>query len=103
MENVKDWLDKKGYYNSGLRADRNHRIDLYLSDVLEEYRTELLRIHDVSCLLPTLEEVKSAITDIGKKSTAPDKETPNLMEKDIENGINWALNYVVKKSQGNSN
>jgi hypothetical protein len=47
MENVKDWLDKKGYYNSGLRTDRNHRIDLYLSDVLEEYRTELLRIHDV--------------------------------------------------------
>jgi hypothetical protein len=45
MENVKDWLDKKGYYNSGLRTDRNHRIDLYLSDVLEEYRTDLLRIH----------------------------------------------------------
>jgi hypothetical protein len=47
MENVKNWLDKKGYYNSGLRTDRNHRIDLYLSDVLEEYRTELLRIHNV--------------------------------------------------------
>jgi len=44
MENVKDWLDKKGYYNSGLRTDRNHRIDLYLSDVLDEYRTEQLRI-----------------------------------------------------------
>ena len=48
MENVKDWLDKRGYYNSGLRTDRNHRIDLYLSDVLEEYRTELLNIHVVS-------------------------------------------------------
>ena len=47
MENVKDWLDKKGYYNSGLRTDRNNRIDLYLSDVLEEYRTELLNIHNV--------------------------------------------------------
>ena len=47
MENVKDWLDKKGYQNSGLRTDRNHRIDLYLSDVLDEYRTELLRIHDI--------------------------------------------------------
>lgn len=47
MENVKDWLDKRGYYNSGLRTDRNHRIDLYLSDVLEEYRTELLNIHNV--------------------------------------------------------
>jgi len=47
MENVKDWLDKKGYYNSGLRTDRNHRIDLYLSDVLEEYKTELLNIHNV--------------------------------------------------------
>lgn len=58
---------------------------------------------DVSCLLPTLEEVRSAITEIGKKSTAPDKDTPNWMEKDIENGITWALNYVVKKSQGNSN
>lgn len=58
---------------------------------------------DISCLLPTFEEVKAAIKEIGKKSTAPDKETPNWMEKDIENGINWALNYVVKKSQGNSN
>jgi hypothetical protein len=57
---------------------------------------------DVSCLLPTLEEVKIAIKEISKKSTAPDKETPHWMEKDIENGINWALNYVVKKSQGNS-
>ena len=47
MENVKNWLDKKGYYNSGLRTDRNHRIDLYLSDVLEEYKTELLNIHNV--------------------------------------------------------
>ena len=43
MENVKDWLKKKGYQNSGLRTDRNHRIDLYLSDVLDEYRTEQLR------------------------------------------------------------
>ena len=58
---------------------------------------------DVSCLLPTLEEVRAAIKEIGKKSTAPDKETPKWMEKDIENGINWALNYIVKKSQGNSN
>jgi hypothetical protein len=41
-ELAKDWLDKKGYYNSGLRTDRNHRIDLYLSDVLEEYRSEQL-------------------------------------------------------------
>ena len=47
MENVKDWLDKKGYHNSGLRTDRNHRIDLYLSDVLEQYRTELLDIYDI--------------------------------------------------------
>lgn len=52
MENVKNWLDKKGYYNSGLRTDRNHRIDLYLSDVLEEYKTELLNIHDVVKSLP---------------------------------------------------
>lgn len=65
MENAKDWLDKKGYYNSGLRTDRNHRIDLYLSDVLDEYRTELLRIHNVvvpkgtlcqcECEMPTLD------------------------------------------------
>lgn len=44
MDNVKEWLDKKGYYNSGLRIDRIHRIDLYLSDVLEEYRADLLNI-----------------------------------------------------------
>lgn len=48
-------------------------------------------------ILPTLEEVKQAIKEIAKKSTAPDKETPDWMERDIQNGINWALNYVTQK------
>lgn len=46
--NAKEWLNEKGYYNNGLRTDRNFRIDLYLSDVLEEYRNDLLRIQDLN-------------------------------------------------------
>jgi hypothetical protein len=68
MENVKDWLDKKGYYNSGLRADRNHRIDLYLSDVLEEYRTELLRIRDV---VGQSGQLKAFLTWLEKEGGSP--------------------------------
>lgn len=36
-EKIKNWLKDNGYQNSGLRTDSNHRIDLYLSDVLYHY------------------------------------------------------------------
>ena len=69
----------------------------------EKTKTELNTKPGISHLLPTLGEVSAAITEISKKSTAPDKETPDWMENDIKNGINWALNYVTKKSQENNN
>jgi hypothetical protein len=34
---IKQWLEDNNYQNSGLRTDRNHRIDLYLSDVLYDF------------------------------------------------------------------
>ena len=58
---------------------------------------EKIKIREAENILPTIEEVNNAIKEIGKKSTAPDKETPNWMEADIKNGINWALNYVTEK------
>ena len=44
--------------------------------------------------LPSTEEIQSAIKEISKKSTAPDKQTPDWMQNDIENGINWVLDYL---------
>ena len=35
------WIDEKGYYNSGLRINTQHRVDLYLTDVLAEYHEYL--------------------------------------------------------------
>jgi len=51
----------------------------------------------ITQLLPSLEEVKNSIDDMAKKSTAPDQECPDWLRADIERGVNWALNYVVKK------
>jgi len=84
MENVQEWLEKKGYYNSGLRTDRNHRIDLYLSDVLEEYRTELLNIASVSVsLLPEAMEVIDDYLNAGCKESRKEasKKAKKLYEK----------------------
>lgn len=36
-DEIKKWLGDNNYQNSGLRTDRNHRIDLYLSDVLFDF------------------------------------------------------------------
>lgn len=38
---AEDWIDEKGYYNSGLRINTQHRVDLYLTDVLAEYHEYL--------------------------------------------------------------
>jgi len=42
MNKVEKWLQEKGYQNAGLRVDINQRIDLYLSDVIGEYESEVL-------------------------------------------------------------
>ena len=77
MENIKEWINKKGYQNSGLRIDRNHRIDLYLSDVLDEYRTELLRQQPVNSQL-ALDKLRQKLDE------ALAKETPETLIKWLE-------------------
>ena len=34
---IKELMDKEGLSNNALSIDRNHRVDLYLSDVLERF------------------------------------------------------------------
>lgn len=43
---------------------------------------------------PTAEQINEAIETISKQSTAPDKDTPDWMKRDIRNGIEWALRYL---------
>lgn len=40
---IKKWLEDNNYQNSGLRTDRNHRIDLYLSDVLHDFAQQQVK------------------------------------------------------------
>jgi len=42
-EDIKKWLEENNYQNSGLRIDRNHRIDLYLSDVLFDFAQQQVK------------------------------------------------------------
>jgi len=46
--------------------------------------------------MPTEEETEEAIKELGKESTAPDKETPDWMLSDIRRGINWLKNKLTK-------
>jgi len=36
-EDIKKWMEEKGFDNSALAIDSNHRVSLYLSDVLGEF------------------------------------------------------------------
>jgi hypothetical protein len=45
--------------------------------------------------LPSAEQIDAAIKELGKQSTAPDKETPDWLEADIRRGMLWMLNRVV--------
>jgi hypothetical protein len=59
-DEIKKWLEDNNYQNSGLRNDRNHRIDLYLSDVLFDFaqqQVKNLNIPAVMVELPTAIEV----------------------------------------------
>jgi len=40
---IEQWLKDNNYQNSGLRTDRNHRIDLYLSDVLLNFAQQQVK------------------------------------------------------------
>ena len=42
-DEIKKWLQDNNYQNSGLRTDRNHRIDLYLSDVLFDFAQQQVK------------------------------------------------------------
>jgi len=46
-------------------------------------------------LVPHHEEIESAVKEIGKKSTAPDKETPIWLEADIRAGMKWMYEKVT--------
>jgi hypothetical protein len=37
IEGIKKWMEDNNYENSGLRTNHNHRIDLYLSDMLFDF------------------------------------------------------------------
>lgn len=37
----------------------------------------------------TEKEIKTALDEIAKKSTAPDKETPDWLRSDIKAGMKW--------------
>ena len=59
---AEDWIDEKGYYNSALRINTQHRVDLYLTDVLAEYHEYLasngLLSSVVNCDHPRAEDPK---------------------------------------------
>lgn len=44
--------------------------------------------------IPTEKEINKAVKELGEKSTAPDKETPDWMQSDIRRGIKWALSKI---------
>ena len=49
-EEIKKWMEDKGFDNNALAIDKNHRVSLYLSDVLGEFNDMLakkLEIDDV--------------------------------------------------------
>ena len=56
-EKIENWLKANEYQNSGLRTDRNHRIDLYLSDVLYHYSKET--VQQLESRIKELESEKS--------------------------------------------
>ena len=41
-EEIKKWMEDNNYQNSGLRINQHHRIDLYLSDVLCDFKQQIL-------------------------------------------------------------
>ena len=71
---IENWIKDNNYQNSGLRTDRNHRIDLYLSDVLYHYSKETVlplesRIKELESeksteLITEKEDYYGAITNI---------------------------------------
>jgi len=41
MEEIKKWLEKEGLEDNALSLDKNHKVDLYLSDVLDTFYNHL--------------------------------------------------------------
>lgn len=46
---------------------------------------------------PTEEEIESAVNELAKESTAPDKDTPDWMKADIRRGFKKALELLKGK------
>ena len=56
-EQIKKWLEDNNYQNSGLRTDRNHRIDLYLSDVLFDFAQQQVKNLDIPAVMVRSEQL----------------------------------------------
>jgi len=57
-DEIKKWLEDNNYQNSGLRTDRNHRIDLYLSDVLYDFAQQQVKNLNIPAVSVSLERAK---------------------------------------------
>lgn len=68
-EKIKNWLKDNDYQNSGLRTDRNHRIDLYLSDVLYHYSKET--VHQLESRIKELEQTIENMKAIAGEKIEP--------------------------------
>jgi hypothetical protein len=89
----------KQYYlkTQGIEAKPLVSLDYDIIKLMQEYASQF---STPSRAIPTEEEIKAAIKELGKKSTAPDRETPDWMKADIERGIRWALSYRPKEEVG---
>lgn len=102
---VKEGLPKEiGFYSANPSDFTSGYFDEYYFDgdkFFNEKITHWLKPIPLSTLIeevmPTEEEVRTAVKALGKKSTAPDRDTPNWMERDIENGINWLKSRITNK------
>ena len=69
---------------------------------LNKPQEQQCNINDVSILLPTIEEVANALNKYReKKSNSGYSTNLNGVQDHYKDGINWALNYITKKAQGN--
>jgi hypothetical protein len=54
---IEQWLKDNNYQNSGLRTDRNHRIDLYLSDVLLNFAQQQVKNLNIPAVVGRSEQL----------------------------------------------
>ncbi len=75
QKEIKDWLDNNNLLNSGLVIDENHRISLYLSDVLHQFTQDY---HD-----KLIADIKNKLTPV-KNLCALLKESELMYDLDVK-------------------